>query len=650
MHRWFDPSVLLDKLHRSFAYDRHLRGHLWGEHWYCSETDAQLGPVFSRYLTRVRLDTSAIMPSSMDYNDEASEAAAGPSTLPPSYRFFLGDAQGQMKVWRAPYSAVPLPPTEHGPLPEIVQLGGSSAKLPDESAAVQKMAAGVIEKVGWVVAIARRNATIDVVMPSEDGSAAAVLIGTIKNDKMKAGLQRWVGLAIGKQGIYAATSAGDFTFSAVRKTLESSSASGATAYEVEVAHRLALPEPLQAVAFYPSTDPSHFLYGGEEIPLSIWHIETALSPPTSSGEEGKGSVGNGNAAEGEEYIAPEGELATPQAGAAGENAKMRKRKRQAEAKAKARELLWGEVWRAKNLPNDALSLPRRPNITSVAVVAANGRSDDADDGHESESPSVPDWTVAVGTRDGLVRVFEPSTGVRKHTKEIRVVPEGQTGAMRFVCSGIAGTNDGEIVAADSTGRFAAVAFSQGKLRYQWKDITGAVSTAFALPAPRRTASKEHTEKNEDRADLSSVLFSSSLDRLLRLHSFPASESAQGKSHEPTSSRGQNLVSAFTGGAAVTAAVWDGVVPELASTSEDVQDESMRRADREDGGASDDEAGDGEDEEQVWQAMQEVGEGEENKRRSVRINGNRRSSGFDEDQADVQQVEAVKEDRSKRTKK
>lgn len=57
------------------------------------------------------------------------------------------------------------------------------------------------------IAIARKDATIDVVLPPaadavrEDPASPqqAVLLASITHDKMKPGLQRWVGLAVGPE-------------------------------------------------------------------------------------------------------------------------------------------------------------------------------------------------------------------------------------------------------------------------------------------------------------------------------------------------------------------------------------------------------------------------------------------------------------------
>ena len=121
--------------------------------------------------------------------------------------------------------------------------------------------------------------------------------------------------------------------------------------QVESMQRLELPEPLQSLVFYPTQHPTHFTYGGEEIPLSLWDIGTALSPrKDDDGEEEDEEAANGR----EVYAAPNGELAdnsnnNDHAMTTRDNSKQRKRKRQAEARAKAKELLWGEIWRAKNV-------------------------------------------------------------------------------------------------------------------------------------------------------------------------------------------------------------------------------------------------------------------------------------------------------------
>lgn len=146
--------------------------------------------------------TSGMEADGMASSSSSSSAAGPPSNA--SYRLFLGDTDGALKVFHAP--CPPIASDYQSPLPETLEVQGMtsdadmSKALPSgtSSIAVQKMAAGELLGAGWVLAVARRNATIDVVLPStEKGSKAAKLLVTIENDKMKAGLQRWVGIAVG---------------------------------------------------------------------------------------------------------------------------------------------------------------------------------------------------------------------------------------------------------------------------------------------------------------------------------------------------------------------------------------------------------------------------------------------------------------------
>lgn len=121
-------------------------------------------------------------------------------------------------------------------------------------------------------------------------------------------------------GVYSCTSSGAFRFS----PFEGQSA--ASPVELE------LPGPLQHLIFYPPLNPEYFFYGGEEIPLSLWDVEVAMSPAPSGNE-----------------VAPSDSRDDQDANGVAYSSKMKKRKRQAELKAKAKELMWGEVWRAKNV-------------------------------------------------------------------------------------------------------------------------------------------------------------------------------------------------------------------------------------------------------------------------------------------------------------
>lgn len=135
---------------------------------------------------------------------ESGGASSSTISSGPSYRVYLGDTEGALKVFHAP--CPPIAEDYQSPLPETIEVRGSNTSQATAkngasasgSTAVQKMAAGDLQGVGWVLAVARRNATIDVISPSSNGRSAKLLV-TIENDKMKAGLQRWVGLAVGNE-------------------------------------------------------------------------------------------------------------------------------------------------------------------------------------------------------------------------------------------------------------------------------------------------------------------------------------------------------------------------------------------------------------------------------------------------------------------
>lgn len=121
-------------------------------------------------------------------------------------------------------------------------------------------------------------------------------------------------------GVYSCTSAGAFRFTPITSDSQNILGTPVT---------LELPGPLQHLTFQPPTNPTRFSYGGEEIPVSLWDISVALSeqpPQNTAADESTESINTENL-----------------------TGKMKKRKRQAEARAKARELMWGEVWRSRNV-------------------------------------------------------------------------------------------------------------------------------------------------------------------------------------------------------------------------------------------------------------------------------------------------------------
>lgn len=132
-------------------------------------------------------------------------------------------------------------------------------------------------------------------------------------------------------GVFACTSSGDFCYFALEEE------AGHLILTSEEYLMQKLPEPLQQLVFEPATNPSLFAYGGEEIPLSVWDVRKAISRPPQAEKSEAGE-------DGDKFTAP---IVTDERPL--HNAKAKKRKRAAELRAKASELMWGEVWRAKNV-------------------------------------------------------------------------------------------------------------------------------------------------------------------------------------------------------------------------------------------------------------------------------------------------------------
>ncbi|SPO25816.1 uncharacterized protein UTRI_03181 [Ustilago trichophora] len=493
-----------------------------------------------------------------------------------SHRIYIGDSIGCLRVAQCdPPSA--LPKDYAGPSVKPIILPNFKSH---SDHAVQRIANGVLGSDVYVVAMARKNATIDVVqivnqsLPSTSTSPASVselrarILCTIHETHMKAGIQRFIGLAVGSEGVYSVTSSGIFRFTPI-------SVSGGQEATAELGDAKVLdhlPSPLQHVSFYPASNPTHFCYGGEDIPISLWHISTALS------EQAQDSVADMSI----ESIRTTEDLS-------GLNSKQRKRKRQLEAKSKARELAWGEVWRAKNLPNDNLSLPRRANITSTCILSLNSNT-----AEEGEPGSVGEQTfIAVGTKDGLVRVFQPNSA-RKHIREIRVVPAGQ-GAIKTLCSSSAALDPqhgGLLFVGDTGSKLYAVDWQTGAVLYGYKGMGQVGATLSMAVLPRTNSAKKNTEPE--------ALATVSSDSLVRLHStVPAALAVPKAGASPE--KGEVVWSKMIANASSqsvhatpTAVVWDGVLPA----------ELKRR--RVVGGEGEEEDEDEDEEDEVWAKMQEVG--------------------------------------------
>ncbi|PWZ02199.1 hypothetical protein BCV70DRAFT_198478 [Testicularia cyperi] len=546
-----------------------------------------------------------------------------------SHRIYVADSIGCLQVAQCP-SLSSIPEKYAGPSIKTVVLPGFKSHSDHY---VQRMAYGVLSGNTCVVALARKNATIDVVHltnqapPSASSSSIntpsdvkARILCTVREEHMKAGIQRFIGLAVGTHGIYSITSSGVFRFTPIAIVDSEAELGKPTTLN-------SLPSPLQHASFYPASDPSHFCYGGEDIPLSLWHIPTAIAEPSSAtdasnaGDESFESVKTGD-------------------DLAGLNSKQRKRKRQLESRAKARELLWGEVWRAKNLPNDNLSLPRRANITCTSIIHLSSTT--ADDVAAASSVSMEDGpahvgkqtAIAVGTKDGLVRIFEPGSGVRKHVQEIRVVPSGQ-GAVKTLCASLSPLEPklgGTLYVGDTGSKVYSVDWKNGSVLFGYKS-SGQVGSALSLailPSAVRSGSSKGREG----------LVSVSSDSLVRmLTTVPSAKAVAKQGSSPEKGEvvwGKMLTTSSSSSimAVPTAVVWDGVVPRASATNRTGGHEAASDADNDyDSNGDGDDEDDEEDE--VWAGMEEVG-AQAGSRKSHK-NGARQDQDSDDDEDDDQDL-------------
>lgn len=110
-------------------------------------------------------------------------------------------------------------------------------------------------------------------------------------------------------------------------------------------HSESLAEPLQCCEFEPNINPKFLAIGGEYVHLSVFEIDRLFSTLESvEDDEENGPSGSSNMKKDEEEeVEVDTEIAKELSSAA------KKRKRAAEKRSKAKELVKGEIWRAKNV-------------------------------------------------------------------------------------------------------------------------------------------------------------------------------------------------------------------------------------------------------------------------------------------------------------
>ncbi|KZO95193.1 hypothetical protein CALVIDRAFT_555881 [Calocera viscosa TUFC12733] len=322
---------------------------------------------------------------------------AQPSTL----RFWTGDEQGRLKALTCSQKE-----GTWGVTVRTVPTVGSSK-------GVQKMSLLRQEDGEDLLAVARAEGGISLLHPSyvaEDGEPSATSLQETKEDRLRPG-SHFVGLSVRDSGVYSCTSSGH-----LRLTPLPSSPSGSSETALG-----ALPTRLRAMRLSPSG--KTLAYGGDEVSASVWSVERAFAGKAEPAAEGNGNGEGGG----------------------------RKRKN--------RELFPGEIWRARNEPNDTLDLRVPVHITALAYLSED--------------------TLLTGNDDGSLRMYDTRAGRR---------PAGHWrgtfgAAVRAVEPGMA---EHQVFAGDAAGTLGSIDTRTGRCMYTYRGLTSAL-TALA-PAPQLLAS------------------------------------------------------------------------------------------------------------------------------------------------------------------
>ncbi|KAG9106130.1 hypothetical protein FRC07_008955 [Ceratobasidium sp. 392] len=235
-----------------------------------------------------------------------------------------------------------------------------------------------------------------------------------------------------------------------------------------------LPMRLNDLRLSPSS--TSLAYGGSEVDLSVWDLERAFSekPTTADLAAKKRKKGKGD-------------------------------------------LMYAEIWRAKQLPNDSLSLRQPVHITSLAFLRTTALS-------ESQQSN---FHIVTGNKSGVVRRFDTRTARRPVASWENVAKVGGIQGVER------GSNEHEIFVSDNGSNLSALDVRNGKICYSYKGLAGAVSSFTPIST--------------------TFLASVSLDRMLRVHSVFAPPP---QPNEQQLKKGAVLAQEFLK-STPTAVVWDG---------------------------------------------------------------------------------------------
>ncbi|KIK93159.1 hypothetical protein PAXRUDRAFT_12812 [Paxillus rubicundulus Ve08.2h10] len=243
--------------------------------------------------------------------------------------------------------------------------------------------------------------------------------------------QTFVGLASTQNCVYSCTSNGALRLTAIGEEAGPTHSLGAL--------------PLRLTDWRLGPNQKTFAYGGDEVEVSVWNTERAFAPQHDNLSSASASQIEGG----------------------------KKRKR-------GDALFPGEIWRAKNVPNDYLGLRQPVHNTCLTYI--------------SSSSSETQQQLLVGTRLGDLRRYDTRSG-RRPVNDFKGI--GKVGGVRSVEKGFL---EHQVFVSDQGTNLFALDLRNGGIIYGYKGISGAVNSAAAAP---------------------SFLASVSLDRYIRIHStFP----------------------------------------------------------------------------------------------------------------------------------
>ncbi|CAE6520431.1 unnamed protein product [Rhizoctonia solani] len=248
-----------------------------------------------------------------------------------------------------------------------------------------------------------------------------------------------------------------------------------------------LPTRLNDVRLSPSY--SSLAYGGDEVDLSVWDVERTFSDKSQTIDE------------------------------AGKKRKKGKN-----------ELMYAEVWRAKQLPNDSLSLRQPVHITSLSFVQGSELT-----GQQSS------FHIITGNKNGALKRFDTRAARRPVANWENIV---KIGGIRNVEPG---RNEYELFVSDNGSSLSSIDVRNGKICYSYKGLPSAVASFTPI-------SKSH-------------LASVSLDRVFRLHTV---YSPPPQANVQQLKKGAVIGQEFLKSTSITA-VWDGFESSVTVAEGDEED-------------------------------------------------------------------------------